>query len=201
MLVLKETIFIQQPRTWHEFDVEIGAFTVIEASDSRPVIIGLQTRIGHHVVVSPGVTLGQRVHLDSMSFVGAGTSIGDGSEVHSAKVFRDVRIGKNSFIGGEVSNWTVIGDEVTFMGRIVHTYRTPGDAENWRHSAPQPSPIIGDRSVIGENALLIGGIKIGAGAYVAAGEIVKFHVPDGHIAIAGRVMPLTAFRGFITSRR
>ena len=201
MLKFKETTFFQYPKTWPEFDIHVGCFTVIEATDSSPVVIGPQSRIGHNVVVSPGVTLGERVRLDSMSFVGGGTSIGDGSEVHNAKVFRDVRVGRNSFIGGEVSNWTVIGDEVTFMGRIVHTYRHPGDAENWRHSTPQPSPRIGDRSVIGENALLIGGINIGVGAYVAAGEIVKFHVPDGHIAIAGRVMPLTAFRGFIQSRR
>jgi|ERR1044072_2676870 acetyltransferase-like isoleucine patch superfamily enzyme len=201
MLELKEATFFSHPKTWPDFDIHIGAFTVIEASESAPVIIGSKSRIGHNVVVSGGVTLGESVSLDSMSFVGGGTIIGDGSEIHSAKVFREVRIGRNSFIGGEVSNWTVIGDDVTFMGRIVHTYRHPGDAENWRHSPPQPSPKIGDRSVIGENALLIGGINIGIGAYVAAGEIVKFHVPDGHIAIAGKVIPLTAFRGFIQSRR
>jgi len=200
MLKLTAPIYTSQPRNWHEHDIHIGGFCVIEASPEQPVYIGKGTRFGHGVVVSPGTVLGENVRLDSQSFIGAGTKIGAGSEIHGVKVFRDVQIGQNSFIGGEVSNWTVIGDEVTFMGRIVHTYRKPGTSDDWRHSSPQPSPQIGNQSVIGENALLIGGIKIGARAYVAAGEILKSHVPDDHIAIKQQILPLSAFRGFITSR-
>ncbi|WP_286830228.1 MULTISPECIES: acyltransferase [Kordiimonas] len=200
MLILNEPVYTSQPRIWHEHDIQVGAFCVIEASPDHPVCIGAGTKFGHCVIVSSGVTLAENVRLDSQSFVGANTSIGAGSEIHGVKVFRDVHIGQNSFIGGEVSNWTVIGNEVTFMGRIVHTYRKPGNSDDWRHSSPQPSPQIGDQSVIGENALLIGGIKIGARAYVAAGEILKSHVPDDHIAIKQQILPLSAFRGFITSR-
>lgn len=200
MLKLIKPLFISEPRFWQEEGISIGAFSTIEATQDLPVFIGQGSAIGHSVVISPGVVLGDNVKLDSQTFVGERTRIGNGSEVHGTKVHRDVIIGKNSFIGGEVSNWTIIGDEVTFMGRIVHSYRHPGNADNWRHSAPQPSPKIGNLSVIGENALLIGGIEIGARCYVAAGEILKCNVPDGHIAIGGKILPLNAFRGFIQSR-
>jgi carbonic anhydrase/acetyltransferase-like protein (isoleucine patch superfamily) len=200
MLRLEEPYYLPIPRSWPEFDITIGAFTVIEASPENPVSIGLGVNIGHQVTISAGVTLAEKVQLDTQSFIGPDTVIGSGSEVHGVKVFRDVKVGSNSFIGGEVSNWTVIGNEVTFMGRIVHTYRKPGTADDWRNSPPQPSPIIGDRSVVGENAILMGGVKLGEGAYISAGEIVKFNVPKEHIVINGRLLPLSNFRGFIQGR-
>jgi carbonic anhydrase/acetyltransferase-like protein (isoleucine patch superfamily) len=200
MLILNEQVLCLTERFWPDYEIRVGAFTVIDATEDAPVRLGRGTTLGHGVVVSSGVSLGGYVKLDSQTFIGASTSIGDGSEVHGVKVHRDVVIGRNSFIGGEVSNWTVIGDEVTFMGRILHTYRHPGTADDWRNSAPQPSPTIRDRSVVGEGALLIGGIEIGPASYVAAGEIVKSHVPPEHIAIRGQILPLSEFRGFIRSR-
>ena len=201
MLVISERICLMLPKRWDEFDVEIGAFVVLEGTSERPVRIGRGTRVGHHVYIAEGVSLGERVSIDTMSFIGVDTSIGDNSAVHSVKVFDSITIGRNSFIGGEVSNWTVIGDDVTFMGRIVHTYRKAGTREDWIGSPPKPSPIIKDRAVVGENAMLIGGVNIGAGAYIAAGEIVKYDVPDEYLAMNGKLLPLSEFRGFIQSRK
>lgn len=200
-MVRLETCLVTGPgSTWDEEDVVIGALSVLEATASRPITLGRGVRIGHQVIISEGVELGASVRLDSQTYIGAGTSIGEGSEIHGVKVHRDVTIGRNTFVGGEVSNWTVIGDEVTFMGRIVHTYRHPGTAENWRHSPPQPSPVVMNRAVVGEAALLIGGVEIGEGAYVAAGEIVRVNIPPEHIAIRGQILPLSHFRGFIKGR-
>lgn len=200
MLIFQEPLYLTKPTIWEKEQISVGAFTVFEANSGAPISIGKGTAIGHNVVIAQGVVLGDNVKLDSQSFIGERTVIGNGSEVHGTKVHRDVQIGKNSFIGGEVANWTIIGDEVTFMGRIVHTYRHPGNADNWRNSPPQPSPKIGNQCVIGENALLIGGIEIGARSYVAAGEILKCNVPDEHIAIKGKILPLKLFRGFVQSR-
>jgi acetyltransferase-like isoleucine patch superfamily enzyme len=201
MLQITEPLFLSQPRNWEEFDVRIGAFVVLEGAINHPIRIGRGCRIGHHSYVAPGVVLGENVAIDTMSYIGSGTMIGDGSAVHSVKVFEQITIGRNSFIGGEVSNWTRIGDDVTFMGRIVHTYRKAGSRDDWIGSEPKPSPRIGNRAVIGENAMLIGGVEIGEGAYVSAGEIVKCDVPAEHLAIGGRLVPLALFRGFIQSRR
>lgn len=201
MLTVTSLVVTTDPMDWPDLDVSIGAHCVIEGTAERPVKIGRRTKIGHLVCVSEGVHLGEDVKLDSHSLIGPGTTIGSGSEVHGVKVFRDVIIGRNSFIGGEVSNWTIIGDEVTFMGRIVHTYRKPGTAESWRNSPPQPSPNVGHRCVIGENALLFGGVEIGEGSYVAAGEVVKSHLPPGSIFMKNKIRPLSDFRGFIQSRR
>jgi UDP-3-O-[3-hydroxymyristoyl] glucosamine N-acyltransferase len=200
MLTLTQPLFLQEPRSWPEWDISFGAFVVVEASPESPVRIGPKSRIGHQVYIGKAVTLHEGVRLDTMSFVGAHSTIGEGSAVHSVKVFEAVTIGRNTFIGGDVSNWTVIGDDVTFMGRIVHTYRKAGGRSDWVGSGPQPSPHIRDKAVVGENAMLIGGIDIGRGAYVAAGEIIKYDVPAGHLAIDGKLIPLSDFRGFIKSR-
>lgn len=200
MLELTSHFITKEPKSWPEYDITIGALTVIEATEDRPVQIGRGVKIGHFVCVFEGVKLGDNVKLDSQSLVGPGTQIGDGSEVHGVKVFRDVTIGQNSFIGGEVSNWTTIGDDVTFMGRIVHMYRKAGSADDWRNSPPQPSPTVQNRCVVGENALLFGGITIGEGSYVAAGEIVKSNVPPESIFNNKKIRPLSDYRGFIQSR-
>lgn len=201
MLVISEPMFLTAPRRWDQFNVEIGAFVVIEATAARPVCIGRGTRIGHHVYVAEGVSLGERVSIDTMSFIGKNTSIGDDSAVHSVKVFDSISIGRNSFIGGEVSNWTIIGNNVTFMGKIVHTYRKAGTREDWVGSPRKPSPIVKDRAVVGENAMLFGGVTIGIGAYISAGEIVKYDVPDEYLAMNGKLVAISEFRGFIQSRR
>lgn len=201
MLELTSVLITNEPRTWPEYNVTIGALTVVEATKERPVQIGWGTIIGHSVCVSEGVRLGEYVKLDSQSFIGPGTNIGSGSEVHGVKVFRDVTVGKNSFIGGEVSNWTTIGDDVTFMGRIVHNYRKAGSADDWRNSPPQPSAIVQNRCVVGENALLFGGITIGEGSYIAAGEIVKSNVPVESIFNKNKIRPLSDYRGFVQSRQ
>ena len=200
MIEFKELFASSQVHCWPAYDISVGAFTVIDATEAAPVSFGHGTRLGHHVVISEGVQLGRNVKLDDQTFIGQFTSIGDGSEVHGVKIHREVVVGKNSFIGGEVSNWTTIGDEVTFMGRILHTYRHPGSADNWRNSDRQPSPTIHDHSVIGEGALLIGGVEIGPASYVSAGEIVKSHVPPEHVFIRGQIIPMSAFRGFIKAR-
>ena len=201
MLKLTSTLLTTEPKRWDDLAISIGAHCILEASLNRPVLIGHGTSIAHAVCISEGVTLGEGVKLDSQSLIGSGTEIGNGSEVHGVKVFRDVTVGENSFIGGEVANWTYIGNEVTFMGRIVHTYRKAGTADSWRNSPPQPSPRIEDKCVIGENALLFGGITIGKGSYVAAGELVKTSLPPESIFLKNRIRPLSDFRGFIQSRR
>jgi UDP-3-O-[3-hydroxymyristoyl] glucosamine N-acyltransferase len=199
-VIFYSSLYLAEPTSWKSESISAGSFTVFEANSDAPIRIGKGTTIGHNVVIAPGVVLGDNVKIDSQSFIGKDTRIGNGSEIHGTKVHRDVLIGKNSFIGGEVANWTIIGDEVTFMGRIVHSYRHPGNADNWRNSPPQPSPKIGNQCVIGENALLIGGIEIGERCYVAAGEILKCNLPDEHIAIKGKILPIKLFRGFIQSR-
>ncbi len=102
-------------------------------------------------------------------------------------------------MGGEVANWTILGDRVTFMGSVAHTYRQPHDISDW-NTEPVPSPIVGDNAVVGEGALLVGGITIGPRSYIAAREVVRCNVAADSLFLGGRIVPLSRFRGFIRAR-
>lgn len=179
----------------------VGAFSVLDATPDHPVELGSGVRIGHHALICAGSRLADDVTVDHYCLVGMGSRIGLQTQIlYGARVFESVTIGERCIIGGSVANWSVLGDDVTFMGAIAHTYRQPADLSDWG-SAPVPSPVIGDKAVIGEAALLIGGVTIGEGAYVAAGEVVNCDIPAGSLFMRGRITPLNKFRGFVRARR
>ncbi len=181
-------------------DMSVGAFTVLDATEEEPISVGARVRIGHHALVCAGARLADDVAVDHYCLIGSKSSIGEQTQVlYGARVFESVTIGARCIIGGSVANWSVIGNDVTFMGVIAHTYRQPAPLSDWG-TAPVPSPVIGDRAVIGEAALLIGGIEIGEGSYVAAGELVNCDVPPASLFMRGKITPLEKFRGFVRAR-
>jgi acetyltransferase-like isoleucine patch superfamily enzyme len=119
--------------------------------------------------------------------------------LYGAKVFESVVIGERCIIGGCVANWSSLGDDVTFMGGIAHSYRQPGVIVEW-NTEPVASPVVGDGAIVGEGALLVGGIEIGKGSYVGAHELVKCDVPEASLYLGGKITPLRDFRGYIRSR-
>jgi acetyltransferase-like isoleucine patch superfamily enzyme len=64
----------------------------------------------------------------------------------------------------------------------------------------EPSPVIESGSIVGVGAIVIGGIRVGPRAYVAAGEIVTCDVPEGTVLKRGELHPLSYFRGLIKVR-
>jgi serine O-acetyltransferase len=73
----------------------------------------------------------------------------------------------------------VIHQKTRFLGRaVVFQHVTFGDST--RPGEDHLAPTIGDRVVIGANAVILGGVTIGEGAVVAAGTIVTRDVPAGH---------------------
>jgi acetyltransferase-like isoleucine patch superfamily enzyme len=64
----------------------------------------------------------------------------------------------------------------------------------------ESSPVIRSGSVVGVDAILIGGITIGPRAYVAAGERVTCDVPEEMVLKGGQLRPLSYFRGMIKVR-
>ncbi|GHU13792.1 hypothetical protein FACS1894161_4060 [Spirochaetia bacterium] len=59
---------------------------------------------------------------------------------------------------------------------------------------------IGDGSIIGVNALIIGGITIGKNCYISAGEILRTNLDDNMVFVKGKVLPITEFKGLIKTR-
>jgi acetyltransferase-like isoleucine patch superfamily enzyme len=90
-------------------------------------------------------------------------------------------VGKRCVIGGSVSEYTIIEDDCTSFGRLIHTHWDSMSSWDYRDE-PEPSPIVRRRSFIGHDALVIGDIEIGPLAYICAGATITRSVPPHHIA-------------------
>ena len=200
MTALGRAVYTLECVVLDDVAAHVGAFSVLDATPEAPISFGTGVRIGHHAVIRGGARFGDGAVVDDYCLVAENAVVGADSQVlYGAKVFEDVHIGDRCLIGGSVANWTRIGHDVTFMGLVAHTYRQPEAITAW-NTAPVPSPVINDRAVVGEAALLIGGITIGEGAYVAAGEVVRCDIPAESLYLRGRIIPLERFKGFIKAR-
>jgi UDP-3-O-[3-hydroxymyristoyl] glucosamine N-acyltransferase len=191
--VISEITFVGQ-------NVKIGPGTHIGYGNPEDgaVRIGNNVTIGAFCLIHYGATIGDGVHIDDYCKIGADSVIGPNTRVLYGKhVYDEANIGANCIVGGHVADRTVIEDDVTFMGEIAHSHRHPND--DW-DSSIEPSPIIKKGSVVGVNAILIGGVEIGPCAYIGAGEIVRVNVDDGMCFIKGESKPLKHFRGIFKSR-
>jgi acetyltransferase-like isoleucine patch superfamily enzyme len=183
--------------------VRIGPNSVIGYDTGRglsSVRIGERTQIGCFCVLENGCELGVDVRVDHYCRVGAGSVVGDRTLLlYGAQIFEDALVGSRCIIGGPVDDRTIIEDDVTYMGTMAHSYRRAGTVEDW-DAVVQPSIIIRSRAVVGQGAVLVGGIEIGSGAYIGAGEVVRTDVPAEHAVLRGAVRPLSDFRGLLGSR-
>ena len=99
-----------------------------------------------------------------------------GVEIHPG-----AKIGKNLFIdhgmGTVIGETSEIGDNVTIYHAVTLGGSSPSiDSERQRHEKRHPT--IGDDVVIGSGAQIIGPIKIGKCARIAANAVVVKDVPD-----------------------
>ena len=157
----------------------IGAYTLIGIPSlsvgEGEVVIGKDCEILHHVVIEPGANLGDRVHVDHFCRVGSGSLIGNDTRIlYGARVHENVVIGENCRIAGNCPDMTKIGNHVTHMGRINHSYNFP--FEDW-DGPSEIAATVEDCVVIGANALLIGNIRIGRNTFIAPGEIIRRDIP------------------------
>ena len=99
-----------------------------------------------------------------------------GIEIHPK-----AKIGKNLFIdhgmGVVIGETSEIGDNVTIYHAVTLGGSSPSiDSERQRHEKRHPT--IGDDVVIGSGAQIIGPIKVGKCARIAANAVVVKDVPD-----------------------
>jgi serine O-acetyltransferase len=99
-----------------------------------------------------------------------------GIEIHPA-----AKIGKNLFIdhgmGVVIGETSEIGDDVTIYHAVTLGGISPSiDTERQRHEKRHPT--IGDNVVVGSGAQILGPIKVGKGARIAANAVVVNDVAD-----------------------
>ena len=99
-----------------------------------------------------------------------------GIEIHPGAI-----VGKNLFIdhgmGVVIGETSEIGDNVTIYHALTLGGSSPSiDSEKQRHEKRHPT--IGDDVVIGSGAQIIGPVKVGNGARIAANAVVVKDVPE-----------------------
>jgi len=194
-----ETAWIH-PTTVFDGEAVVGFCSRIghQATAEDSVRIGNGGRIGAFCIIEAGAQLAEYVEVDHYCRIGSGVQIGARTRIlYRAQIFDEVTIGKKCIISGELVDRTVVGDNVTFQGNTAHSHT---DATGDWDQTEEPSPVIRNGSVVGVDAILIGGITIGPRAYVAAGEIVTCDVPEEMVLKGGELKPLSHFRGLIKVR-
>jgi bifunctional UDP-N-acetylglucosamine pyrophosphorylase/glucosamine-1-phosphate N-acetyltransferase len=192
-LMLGGVTVVDPGSTYVEADVEVGCDTVLYP---MTFLLG-KTKIGEQCVIGPmarieNCTVGNRVRIISSDCVGAtiedDVSVGPFARLREGTVLKsNVKIGnfvevKNSKIGSrsKAQHLTYLGDatvgEDVNIGAGTITCNFDGKRKN--------PTFIEDEAFIGSNSCLIAPVRIGRGAFVAAGSVITEDVPEWSLAIA-----------------
>lgn len=136
---------------------EIGKNCIIKSG----TVIYTGTKIGKNVFCGHNVLIGEYSYVDDYS------KIFDGS-----RIYANVKIGKYARINGFCCDRSIIGEEVSMLGYLVHKYLIPVEGQK------EKAPVIENNSVIGIGAIVIGNVKIHEGAYIGAGAVVTKDIPS-----------------------
>jgi tetrahydrodipicolinate N-acetyltransferase len=126
-----------------------------------------------------------------------GARIGPGTILHDVRFFNLYRgglsalsVGRECFVGDEclldLAAAVVLEDQVTLAERVVvltHTNVGFSDHPLQRHFPPMEAPVVFERGCfVGANVTVLPGVRVGRGAFVAAGAVVTDDVPPGTVA-------------------
>jgi len=176
---------------YHERLAVKYALSPIRKSGLRgSVVIGDRTTLCNHVTIYEDVVIGTDCYIDDYVRVGTGTRVGEGSLLlYGARIYSNVKLGRDCRIAGFVASEVKIGDRVTMMGTIAHKYDRPLD---WFRD--ELSAVIEDDVVVGLGAVVVGGINIGKGSYVAAGAtLIKSVVENSVVLGINQILSLDEF--------
>lgn len=185
--------FVDENTVYIDSTVEIGSGSIIEPS----VCLKGNTVIGKNVTVGfcseitnsrigDSVNIKHSVIMDSS--IDEGTTVGPFAYIRpNCNVGKNVRVGdfvelKNSNIGNgtKISHLTYVGDSdvgqnINFgCGTVTVNY---DGKKKYR-------TVIEDNAFIGCNTNLVAPVKVGKGAYTAAGSTITEDVPENSLAIA-----------------
>lgn len=178
--------------------VELGAGSRVDAycelgsENGDPLLIGGCALIRSHTVIYGGSDYGPGLETGHFTLLRAGNTVGV-----------NLRIGSYSSLEGGA----VIGDYVRIHGRyeqtqgrvghFVHLYGGTYVTDNRRppsEAHPEAVPVIDDGAVVCMGVIVVAGVRVGMGAYVAGGVVVTEDVPDGHLLQRdGTLKPLRYF--------
>ena len=154
-------------------DCEVGAGAEVKRTDATLSVIGAGASVGPFSYLRPGTVLGEDGKIGT--FVETKNAhIGVGSKVPHLSYVGDAEIGEGSNIGA---------------GSIFANY----DGIAKHHSQ------IGSHVRTGSHGVFVAPVRIGDGAYTAAGTVVRKDVPAGALAI--NVAPQRNIEGWVGTHR
>ncbi len=187
-------VTIRDPKnTYIDFGVEIGKNTVIEPG----TFLRGRTRVGQGCVIGPcseiinssvgdksriwfsvvehseikdGVEIGPYAHLRPDTVIGPEVLVGNFAEIKNSVIESGAKVHHHSYLGD-----SFVGQKANIgAGTVTVNY----------DGVRKHKTVIEEGAFIGCNANLIAPVRIGKGAYVAAGSTITGDVPDGSLGIA-----------------
>lgn len=139
-------------------DCIIGNRVTINASQLNESTVGDETTVGPFAYIRPNCR------------IGSGVKVGDFVELKNSTVGNDTKISHLTYVGdSDVGRHVNFGCGTVTVNYDGHTkFRT----------------VIGDDAFIGCNTNLVAPVKVGSGAYTAAGSTITDDVPADSLAIA-----------------
>ena len=187
-------VIIDPASTWVADDVRIGAGTILHPA----VSLQAGTVIGRSCEIQSWVRV-------SNSVVGDGVTINNFCVIVDARLAADARVGPFAHLrpgtdvreGAHIGNFVELKNTVFGEGSKANHLAYVGDATvgagvnigagtitcNYDGVRKNPT-IIEDGVFIGSDSQLIAPVRVGAGAYVAAGSSITDDVPPGALGIA-----------------
>jgi bifunctional UDP-N-acetylglucosamine pyrophosphorylase/glucosamine-1-phosphate N-acetyltransferase len=190
-------------------DVEIGADTIIEpfvqiqgrtriGSDCRIRSFSVisNSRLADGVLVRPGCIIDEsRVAAGALlgpySHLRPGSEIGEGARVGNFVETKKVRLGR----GSKANHLTYLGDAEIGAGVNVGAGTITCNYDGQKKHLT----VIEDGAFIGSDSTLVAPVRIGKGAYIAAGSSITHDVPEDSLAL-GRARQ-TIKEGWAKQRR
>jgi acetyltransferase-like isoleucine patch superfamily enzyme len=170
-----------------------------QVSAERDTVIGPGVWIGQFAIVGQGVTIGAHSKLEDLVCVQPRASIGSRVVVATPSyVGISATVGDDSVIKGHIGDYAQVGAGCRVAGDLIHRQLDP--VIPWDDpAAEEPAPIVEEDAFVGWRAMIIGGVNIGAGAYVCAGALITKDVPAGHIACGqNQIMHPSAWPGALS---
>lgn len=149
----------------------IRAFSIIYAD----VMIGDDFKTGHNILIREKTRIGSKIVIGSGSIIDGNVIIGDEVKIESqVYIPTHTKIGNRVFIG---------------PGATLTNDRYP---QRMRDEYVPDGPVIEDGVTVGANAVILPGVRIGEGSFLAAGTVVIRDVPAWSLVkgIPGQVQPL-----------